>query len=153
MRECENMATETKTQTDLNEPDWAKFEKSGVGGDFLKFKDNETHIVGVQAVKEGTGKFMRKQPDGTEKETEVPQILLVLDFVDKPLATPQIFGTSAKYLISMIRKYHESKMLYKWHFEVQRKGVGKETKYTIIPTRERTNVGHPSNAEQAGAFV
>ena len=138
-------------QKNLGEPNWAKFEKSGENGDFLKFKDGETHIIGVQMVKEGTGKFMRKQADGTEKETEVPQILLVLDFVDKPMPQPQIFGTSAKYLISIIRKYHESKMLYRWHFEMQRKGVGKETKYTIIPTRERTS--RPSNAEQIGAFV
>jgi hypothetical protein len=141
-------------QTGLgNEINWALFENKGGDGDFLKFKDNETHLIGIKEIKPGVGKFMRKQADGTEKEVEVPQVYLMLDFVDKPIDTPMVFGTSAKYLISIIRKYHESRMLYKWIFEIQRKGTEKMTKYTIIPTKERAVGATPLKSEQVVGFI
>ena len=129
---------ETQTELGKSEVSWEKFEGSGAAGDFLKFKDKEIHVLGFSEVKEVQGKFERKQPDGSVTVEIVPQIGLVVDSVDgHPPKAPLLFATSAKYLIAQIRKYHENKMLYRWYFEMQRSGSDKQTRYTIIPIRER----------------
>lgn len=136
---------------------WQEFEGTEANGDFLKFADKETHVIGIREIRRMEGKFQRKQADGSMKEVMVPQVGLVIDSLDGvPPKTPMVFATSAKYLIATIRKYHDSGMLYKWYFEMQRNGMDKLTKYTIIPVKERppaVQVQKPNQKDDITAFL
>lgn len=138
-REREEMGNEKQTELGTDGGiNWTQFEGSGMGGDFLKFGDKETHTIGIREIKPMEGKFNRKQADGTQKEVTVPQVGLIIDYLDgQSLSAPRVFATSAKYLVATIKEYHKSNMLYKWYFMMQRIGMDKQTKYTLIPVKER----------------
>ena len=120
---------------------WAEFEKkANTGGKFLTLKDGETKTIGVKSISQEIAFFDREQKDGTEKQEAVNQVHLHLDYVDGEIAEPMVFPTGAKYLISYIKSFHESGLLYKWYLTLTRKGEKLETRYTLAPSKERPAV-------------
>jgi len=118
--------------------EWEKFDRKEGSGTFLILQDNQTATLGIMGIRQATAMFERKQKDGTQKLTEVPQIHLVLDYLNGvKLEEEMVFPTGAKYLIAYIKQYHESGILYTFFFSLSRAGVGMSTKYTLAPTKER----------------
>jgi hypothetical protein len=132
------MVKRMETQTQIK---WEQFEveANASGGRFLSVKDGETYTIGVKSIEQASSIFERKQPDGSTKNVEVPQIFLVLDSVNgEEQKEKRVFPTGAKYLVGYIKSYHDSGLLYKFFFTLSRKGIGMATKYTLTPVKERT---------------
>lgn len=117
--------------------DWTQFESKKTGPEFLILQDKQEKLIGISRLEMATANFERKQKDGTMAMENVPQIHLVLDFVDGPLSSPMAFPTGAKYLIAQIKKHHETGFLYRFLFTLGRTGTGMATKYSFVPTQER----------------
>lgn len=122
-----------ENQTEKPKIAWEQFEKNNEGGTFLILQDKETKTIGIKSIKQAMANFERKQKDGTQKMTEVPQIHLVLDSVDGQKCD-MVFPTGAKYLIAYIKNYHDNGMLYTYYFAISRSGIGMATKYMLAPT-------------------
>jgi len=125
---------------------WETFDKKqNASGKFLPMKDGETKIIGVVRISQETAMFDRKQKDGSMKQEPVPQIYLHLDYVDGPITEPMVFPTGAKYLISYIKSFHESGLLYNWYLTLTRKGSEMDTRYTLSPIKARPAKAPPTS--------